>query len=63
MKVSGVFVVTGPDVGTVPTTHWGLTSQAGAYTTGFVTGPAVPPAGTGSPHTPHQPGSADMRSS
>src|SRR4051794_1942054 len=41
-------VVTGPSVGTVPTTHWGLASQAGAYTTGFVPGPAVAPAGTGS---------------
>jgi hypothetical protein len=41
-------VVTGPSVGTVPTTHWGLASQAGAYTTGFVPGPAGAPAGTGS---------------
>ncbi|TML88310.1 MAG: hypothetical protein E6G06_16450 [Actinobacteria bacterium] len=45
---SSTVVVTGPDVGTVPTKHWGLASQAGAYTTGFVTGPAVPPAGAGS---------------
>ena len=45
---SSTVVVTGPDVGTVPTKRWGLASQAGAYTTGFVTGPAVPPAGAGS---------------
>ena len=42
-------VVTGPNVGTpFPANHWALANQGGAYTTGFVPGPAVPPAGIGS---------------
>ena len=41
-------VVTGPDVGTPPAQHWALASQAGAYTTGFVPGPATAPLGLGS---------------
>jgi hypothetical protein len=41
-------VVTGPSVGTPPAQHWAVINNTGAYTTGFVPGPAVAPAGLGS---------------
>ena len=40
-------VVTGPDVGGAGD-HWAVANNTGAYTTGFVPGPAVAPAGLGS---------------